>query len=118
MASESVGERPPAPGSDLSSVDIVLEYARKDYEEHFTRLESLRSRAGTLLGFAAVVVGFSAAVADKPGSSVILDVGIVSLLVCAVLFILVFVAHHFRVAPLVEPLAEYYLSEPQDRTRA
>ena len=94
------------------SLDLILGYARQSYDQQLARLETYRSRAGSLLAFAAVLVTLSAGTAPGAGRSVAQAAGTLLVSMAAVLFLAVSLGEGLRVAPSVLSLARSDLADP------
>jgi len=91
------GQKPPDErrGSDgKDSLDLVLDYARQSYGQQFAAQDAYRTRAGSLLAFAAVLVALSAGAVPRGGGRVaqaagtvfvVLSVGLLCLLLGTVI---------------------------------
>lgn len=98
-------------GGGSDSLDLVLDYARRSYEQQFTRLDAYRARSGNLLAFAAVLVTFSTGATPGDSTSVAQAAGTLLVSVAAVLFLIVSLGKGLRVAPSVPSLARSDMSD-------
>lgn len=92
------------------NLQLILDLAREAYWRQHDRLESYRTRAGSLLAFAAVLVAVSVD-ATVPARDSWSAAGIIFVVLSATLFLLVFVGFHLEYTPDVRSLADSYLVE-------
>jgi hypothetical protein len=103
---------------DGDSLDLILGYSRQSYDQQFSRLETYRTRAGSLLAFAAVLVALSAGAAPRAGRDLAQAVGTVAVLIAAVLFLVASSARGLREVPSVRALSELDIADPPTDTKA
>ena len=99
------------------SLDLVLGYARQSYLQQSTSLDAYRTRAGSLLAFAAVLVTLSAATTPAPHLSLAQAAGTVFVVLSAILFLVASVGESLRVAPSTRTLAQSDLDAPRHATQ-
>lgn len=87
-----------------NSLDLILSYARQSYDQQVATLEVYRSRAGSLLAFAAVLVTLTSRTGPDLTRSLAQATGTVCVLVSAVLFLVVSSAKGFREVPSTHSL--------------
>jgi hypothetical protein len=83
------------------SLDLILDTARRGYEQQIAAFESHRARAGTLLAFAAVLVTFSAATSPSTGHAPTHAAGTACVLLAAVLFLVASSGSGLRLVPTI-----------------
>jgi MFS family permease len=107
--------------SAYPSLSLVFEFVRKDYESQFNRLDSLRTRAGALMGVAAGVIAaaiaFATAANAKPGWHAGTLWGVGFLVASCVAFGLLFPLFRMKVTPKPRQLAEKYLTSSEESTK-
>ena len=108
----------PPGGTDRDSLDLILSYARQSYDRQIARLETYRTRAGSLLAFAAVLVALSAGAAPEVGRDLAQAVGTVAVLIAAVLFLAASSARGLREVPSVRSLSALDIADPPATTKA
>ena len=99
------------------SARVIAELAREAQSQQLHSLESLDSKAATLIGFAAVLLGlvFSASIAVDHWNAV-LSVGVSLLAVGMGGLLLLLFARRYRYNPNIVALKGTYLDQPEDQT--
>lgn len=112
----SAADQPPG-GADRNSLDLVLSYARQSYAQQVVALETYRSRAGSLLAFAAVLVTLASGTGPAVTRSLAQAIGTVCVLVSAVLFLVVSSAKGFREIPSMSSLETWDIDAPPEQSK-
>jgi hypothetical protein len=103
------------------SLSLVFKFVRKNYDSQFKKLDSLRTKAGVLIGVAAGVIGAAitlvTAANAKPGWSPGMPLGVGFLLASCVAFGCLFPLFRMKVTPEPRQLAEKYLKSSEESTK-
>ncbi len=113
-------DQPPNPhenDSGRDSLDLILSYARRSYDQQVGTLETYRSRAGSLLAFAAVLVTLTSGAGPDLTRSLAQAIGTVCVLVSAVLFLVVSSAKGFREIPSMGSLETWDIDAPLEQSK-
>ena len=104
-------------GADRNSLDLILTYARQSYDQQVATLEMHRSRAGSLLAFAAVLVTLASGTGPAVTRSLAQAIGTVCVLVSAVLFLVVSSAKGFREIPSMSSLETWDIDASPEQSK-
>jgi len=114
------GQKPPDErrGSDgKDSLDLVLDYARQSYGQQFAAQDAYRTRAGSLLAFAAVLVALSAGAVPRGGGRVAQAAGTVFVVLAAILFLVGSLGESLQIAPSTRTLIQSDMEAPRRLTQ-
>jgi hypothetical protein len=103
--------------ADDDSLDLVLDRARRGYEQQIATFESHRARAGTLLAYAAVLVTFSAATSPTTGHAPTQAAGTACVLLAAGLFLVASSGSGLRLVPTIRWLKTAEVRDPAVTTK-
>lgn len=119
MDSNGVGPQASRSGATTpdDSLDIILDFAWRNYERQFRSLDSYRARAGSLLAFAAVLVTLSASPTSSADRNLTQAGGTLLVVVAAVLFLAASVSGSLQVTPPPRTLRRLGPTSPQYVTK-
>jgi hypothetical protein len=119
--SPPVGDQGP-PTPRYPSLQLAYDQCRHDYEGQFAQLDSLRTKAGALIGVAAGVIAAALTLASTAtfthsGWKPALPIGVVFLLISCVVLGLLYPLFRLKVTPTPRPLVEKYAARPLEDTQ-
>lgn len=104
--------------SRTDSLDIVLAYAREEYEQQRSAHERIVARAAGFLGFVTALIGLAGlGVAHGDPERWILIAGVAALIIAALLLVRINWLREYLRAPLASTLNERYREKPEQETK-
>jgi cytochrome c biogenesis protein CcdA len=105
-------------GSLPDSLEIVLAYAREEYEQQHSAHDKVVGRASGLLGFVTALIGLAGLgeLTSQPERWLVIA-GVIALIAAAILFVRVARLREYSRTPVASVLEAKYLGKPQAETQ-